>query len=223
MGADPVHAAPVHADLVQAGPWGAGSGGADPRREPPVSADPVSGGDTLGPTTARNWGWALAAALPAALLALSAAEATRAAGPGWRETGLPLLLALPLAAAAVRVWRAPPFERTALRVTGQGVEVAGRRATVRLAWQEIAAITHRPAALGPAHMTLERAAGGADGPPGVMFPVRATGARMEEVLAFLARGAARAGYRLEEPGRGAGLLVHRLPGPRRWVLVPVRA
>lgn len=182
----------------------------------------MSAGDTLGPTTARNWGWAMAPGLPAALLVLSAGEATLAAGPGWRETALPLLLALPLAAAAVWAWRAPPFERTALRVTGQGVEVAGRRDTVRLAWGEIAAVTHQPSALGPAHMTLERAAGGAEGPPGVIFPVRATGARMEDIVAFLARGAAGAGYRLEEAGRGSAGALHRLPGPRRWVLVPGR-
>jgi hypothetical protein len=180
----------------------------------------MSTDDTLGPTSARNWGWASAPGLPALLLLVSGAEATLAAGPGWRETWLPLLLALPLAAGAVWAWRAPPFERTALRVTGQGVEVTGRRDTVRLAWNEIAAITHRPSALGAAHMTLERAAGGAEGPPGVIFPVRATGARMEDIVAFLGRGAARAGYRLEEPGRGAGRMLHRLPGPRRWVLVP---
>jgi hypothetical protein len=178
-------------------------------------------GATLGPTTARNWGWVLSVGAVAALLAASAAEATLRLGPGWRATALPLLLAAPLAAAAVWLWRLPPFERCSLRLTADGVAVSGRRETVHLRWDEIAAVSHRPGALGPAHLALERAAGtgGAGAAPGVIFPVRATGARMEDVVAFLARGAARSGYRLEEAGR-RGAARHALPGPRLWHVVP---
>jgi len=173
----------------------------------------------LGPTTARNWGWALPLAAVAALLAASAAEATLRLGAGWRETGLPLLLAAPFAAGAALVWRLPPFERCTLTLTDTGVAVTGRRQTVEMPWAEIAAITHRPAGFGAAHMTLERAVGA--GPPGaapgVAFPVRATGARMEDVVAFLAAGAATAGFRVEEAGRG-GAARHARPGPRIWAV-----
>ncbi|MEM9249502.1 MAG: hypothetical protein AAGB05_12510 [Pseudomonadota bacterium] len=196
--------------------------------------------ETLGPTTARNWGWAVLLGAGAVLCAASALEATLRLGAGWTETALPLLVGAPLAAGAHWVWRLPPFERTVLRVDAGGVEVAGRRAQVRLAWAEIAAITLRPASMGPAYMTLERAApgqeadaeepqtavgflaardAGVDDAPGVMFPVRAVGVSAEEIAAVLARGAEAAGYRMEEPGRGDGRAVHRFGGPRRWILM----
>ncbi|MEE4119345.1 MAG: hypothetical protein V2I65_10050 [Paracoccaceae bacterium] len=178
-------------------------------------------GDTLGPATGRNWALVAPLAVGAALLAGSAAEATLRLGPGWRETALPLLLAAAAGAAAALIWRLPPAERCSLRLEGAGVTVAGRRTEVHLPWSEIAAITHRPAGLGAAHMTIERAAGtGAPGSaPGVSFPVRATGARMEDVVAFLGRGAAEAGYRLEEGGR-PGAARHAMPVPRLWAVRP---
>jgi hypothetical protein len=92
---------------------------------------------------------------------------------------------------------------------------------VHLAWSEIAAVTHRPAGLGGAHMTIEQAAGTGEGgdAPGIAFPVRATGVRMEDVIAFLGRGAAASGYRLEEGGRPTAAR-HAMPVPRLWVVRP---
>jgi hypothetical protein len=179
------------------------------------------GGDTLGPATGRNWAFVAPLAAIAVLLAGSAAEATLRMGPGWQATAVPLLLALVVAAAAALVWRLPPFERCTLRLERGGVTVAGRRTSVHLAWSEIAAVTYRPAGLGGAHMTIERAAGtGAGGEaPGIAFPVRATGARMEDVIAFLGRGAAASGYRLEEGGRPTAAR-HAMPVPRLWAVRP---
>ncbi|MEM1429383.1 MAG: hypothetical protein AAGG09_07990 [Pseudomonadota bacterium] len=195
----------------------------------------------LGPTTARNWGWSALLATLALSSGLAAADAVLRAGVGGPAMWGAGVLALCMAVAAGWVWRQPAFERTALHLTAQGVAVEGRTRRVVLAWAEIAAVTHRPSSMGPAHMTLERAApmagaaAGADTPtptanaataedsaagdvPGVMFPVRATGASAEEVVAFLARGAAEAGYSLVEPHRGDVRALHRFPGPRRWVM-----
>ncbi len=175
---------------------------------------------SLGPATAPNWGWALPLALVGLLLSVSGWEATLRLGPGWRETGLPSALSAAFAAGAVLIWRLPPFERCTLTLTEAGIAVTGRSRTVEMEWAEIAAITHRPAALGTAHMTLERAEDGTRGAaPGVIFPVRATGARMEDIVSFLAGGAAAAGFRVEEAGRG-GTGRHALPGPRLWVVRP---
>ena len=178
-------------------------------------------GDTLGPATGRNWALVAPLASVAALLAGSAAEATLRLGPGWHETALPLLLAAVAGSGAALVWRLPPVERCRLRLDRDGVTVAGRRSEVHLPWSEIAAITHRPAGLGAGHMTIERAAGtGAPGAAsGVSFPVRATGARMEDVVAFLGRGAAGAGYWLEEGGRQSAAR-YAMPVPRLWAVRP---
>ncbi|MEM6738611.1 MAG: hypothetical protein AAF646_00760 [Pseudomonadota bacterium] len=204
----------------------------------------MSAARRLGPTTARNWGWVSIPAAVALTFGAGAIEATWRLGFGWQETGLPLSVALPAGALALWLWRQPPFERTTLVLTKDGLCVEGRRLQVALAWEEIAAITFRPSSMGPAHMTLERAAATDDGAggasedpvtpaayltakaeaglgdaPGLMFPVRATGARAEEIVAFLARGAAEAGFEVSEPMRGDARALHRLPGPRRWTVV----
>ncbi len=227
------------AGMTTTGADGAGGGrGGAGRAEAGSGSVPT---ETLGPTEARNWGWIVLLGGLAALLGAAALEATLRLGVGWRETGMPLLLAAPFAAASAWVWRQPPFERTTLVCTPDHVEIVGRRARVALGWHEIAAITLRPSSMGPAHMTLERAAPGqagiaddpitpaayltakaetaADDAPGVMFPVRAVGVSAEEIVAFLGRGAAGAGARLEEPMRGDGRNVHRFGGPRRWLVI----
>ncbi|MEE4347714.1 MAG: hypothetical protein V2I53_13030 [Paracoccaceae bacterium] len=179
----------------------------------------------LGPTSTRNWGWVAFGAVVALLCAAVGLDATLRAGPGLWTTAAPLVFGGAAAAAALWAWRQPPFERTALELTARGVAVEGRARRVHLAWDEIAAVTYRPSSMGPAHMTIERAAPAegaedalGDGVPGVLFPVRATGASAEEIAAFLARGAAEAGYALDEPLRGDARALHRFPGPRRWVL-----
>lgn len=200
--------------------------------EPGVAAHPPP----LGPTSSRNWGWVLPLGGAAGLLILGAGEATLHLGVGWRETGLPLLLALPFMLGAFLVWRAAPFEQCGLRSVPEGLMISGRRDSIVLPWSGIAAVTHRPSGLGLGYVTVERSADAADIPPidpgrpghpdapGVIFSVRATGARVEDILGFMAAAARAGGYDLVEAGRGSGrerAALYRLAGPRRWIPEPM--